>query len=204
MSSPLFPSELFIMIGINVFVALSLLTSLFDKPFPTVISYIYQIAALAGFGQFWFNYTFLSPFGEARFWCSLLYLTIAVVNTIAINIYIAIDKKLFGAAGVFLSVVTIPTTFISFLSVSSYVNGIAIPMPPLPIVPMESLYIVFIVCVVILGFSIVASLEPEKLRKMFWIHRKRELDSSVSTYVVTPIDVLQENEKKKRQEVKNE
>jgi len=204
MPSPLFPSELFIMVGINVFVALSLLTSLFDEPFPKVVPYVYQLAALAGFGQFWVNYVFFSSFVEARFWCSMFYLTVAVGNVIAANIYIAINKKSFAQTTAFLGAVTIPMIFISFLSVSSYVNGIVIPMLPLPIVPVESLYIVFIVCVILLGFSMVASMEPERLRKMFWMHRKRQLDSSLSDYVVTPIEVLQENGKKKRKEVKNE
>jgi len=59
MALPLFPPELFILIAVNVFVALSLLTSLFDKPFPMAVPYVYQIAALAGFGQIWVNYALL-------------------------------------------------------------------------------------------------------------------------------------------------
>mgnify|MGYP007100543708 CR=1 FL=1 len=59
MPSPLFPPELFILIGVNVFVAISLLTSIFDGPFPTTLPYVFQIAALAGFGQIWANYAFL-------------------------------------------------------------------------------------------------------------------------------------------------
>lgn len=62
MPSPLFPPELFMLVGINVFVALSLLTSLFDGPFPLAVPYVFQIVALAGFGQIWVNYAFLSSF----------------------------------------------------------------------------------------------------------------------------------------------
>lgn len=186
MPSPVFPSELFILIGLNIFVALSLLTSLFDKPFPTVIPYVYQIAALAGFGVSWAGLTFLSSSAEAGFWCSLSYLTIAVANVLATNVYIAISKKSMGATGAFLGAVTIPTTFVSFLSVSCYVNGIAMPMLPLPIVPVESVYIVLVVCAVILAFSMVAALEPKLLGKMFWVHRKRQVTPDLLEVAVNP------------------
>jgi hypothetical protein len=172
-SSPLFPPELFILLGINFFVALSILTSLFDSPFPMAVPFVSQIAALAGFGQIWVNYAFLPFFIEARFWCSVLYLTVAVTNTVAINVYIAFNKRLLHAAGVFLGAVTIPIMFISLVSISSYVNGTTIPMPAFPIVPLQSLYIVLAVCMGVLGFSAVASLEPRILRKAFGAHRKR-------------------------------
>jgi len=55
----LFPPELFILVGVNVFVALSLLASIFDGLFPTAVPYVFQVAAFAGFGQIWVNYTFL-------------------------------------------------------------------------------------------------------------------------------------------------
>jgi len=45
--------------GVNVFVALSLLTSIFDGPFPAAVPYVFHMAALAGFGQIWVNYAFL-------------------------------------------------------------------------------------------------------------------------------------------------
>jgi hypothetical protein len=195
MPPPLFPPELFAFIGMNVFVALSLLTSLFEEPFPTAVPYSYQIAALVGFGQIWVNYAFLSSFTETRFACSLLYLTVAVANTIAVNFYIFVKAKFLSYAGVFLGAVTIPTTFVSFLSVSSYVNGIAIPMLPLPMVPIESVYIVLIFCIAILGFSTVASLEPTLLRKMFGEHRKRQPIPRLLNNAVAPTDDPERNQK---------
>jgi hypothetical protein len=197
LSAP-FPSELFILIGLNVFIALSLLTSLFDKPFPTVIPYVYQIAALAGFGAFWASLTFLSSV-EARFWCSLSYLTIAVANVLATNVYVAISRKSLGATGAFLGAVTIPTVFLSFLSVSCYVNGIVMPMPPLPIIPVESVYVVLAVCAAILGFSMVAALEPKLLRKMFWTNRKRQ---AIPDSLEFAVDTAMDNEVSTEKEAK--
>lgn len=173
MTSPLFPPELFILIGVNVFVAISLLTSIFDGPFPTTLPYVFQIAALAGFGQIWVNYAFLFFFVEARFWCSMLYLTVALTSIIAINLYIVINKKMLSAAGICLGAFTIPIGSLSSLFVSAYVNGMAIPMPWLPIVPLESLYVILVVCMVIFGFSIVVHVEPGMLRKTLRIGRGR-------------------------------
>jgi hypothetical protein len=91
-----------------------------------------------------------------------------------------------SAAGTFLGVVTIPTTFISLVSVSSFVNGMAIPIPVFPIVPLESLYFVLALCVVILGFSVAASLEPGMLGKAFRMPRKHQSVSSLLDYAPNP------------------
>lgn len=85
-----------------------------------------------------------------------------------------------------MGVVTIPTMFISFVSVSSFVNGITIPMPAFPIVPVQSLYFVLAVCLVILVFSVAASLEPGMLGKAFGMHREHQSVSSLLDYILKP------------------
>ena len=165
MALPLFPPELFTLIGINAFLAVSLLTSLFDERFPVAVPYVYEGAALAGFGQIWISYVFLFSSVEARFWCGMLYLAVALVNIFSVNVYVAVNKKLLKVAGAFLATVTIPMAFASFVSISNYVNGLPMSLPPLPIVPVESIYIVLTVCVVILGLSVAPSLDLQTLRK---------------------------------------
>jgi hypothetical protein len=204
MPCPLFPPEVFVLVGITVFVALSLLTSLFDCSFPAVVPYVYQIAALAGFGQIWMSYAFFCFFVEPRFWCSLLYLVVALCNIIAVNVYIAIKKKLLSGAVAFLGTVTVPAFFISFLSVSAYFNGLAIWMPPLPIVPMESLYAVLVICTLILGFSVIVSVHPETLGKAFDVHLKRQPILRPLNSALDPEGVSKTNEKEVVKEVKNE
>jgi len=191
------------LIGVNVFVALSLLTSLFDCPFPTAVPYVYQIAALAGFGQIWVNYAFFPFFVEARFWGSMLYLAVALINIIAVNFYIAIKKRTLSIVGAFLGAATIPTIFISYLSVSAYVNGLTISTPPLPIVPLESIYIVLAICAVILGFSVITSVEPKMLRRIFGEPKKRQFVPSLLNSATNPADNPQGNEKRKKKDVKN-
>jgi len=113
----------------------------------------------------------------------MLYLAVALINIVAVNLYIAINKKLLSAAGMFLGAFTIPITFASFLFVSAYVNGTAIPMPWLPTVPLESLYIVLAACAVILGLSIAVYVEPRMLGKRFRIGRRGHTSSTLNRAV---------------------
>lgn len=120
MSSPLQP-EFFTLVGIDLFLALSLLTCLLDKHFPWQLPYIYQLAALAGFGQLIISREFMVLFGEyTRFWNCLMYLLVALANIIAVNVYLGIAKKLLNHAKVFMFTVTFPTLFLTVFFVSDY------------------------------------------------------------------------------------
>ncbi|MGQ9625259.1 MAG: hypothetical protein ACUVT9_07840, partial [Candidatus Bathycorpusculaceae bacterium] len=94
MASPLQP-EFFALLGIDLFLAISLLTCLLDRHFPWQLPYVYQLAALAGFGQLLVSREFVASFGEyMRFWYSLLYLVVALANIVAVNVYLGVMKKL--------------------------------------------------------------------------------------------------------------
>jgi len=160
-----FPPELLLFIGIDFFVALSLLATLVEKAFPTMLPYLYHVATLAGFGQIWVNYAFLLPFVEARFWGCLLYLLAALLNIGGVNFYIAFRKEMISVAGMFLSLFTIPSFSISLFFVSAYVNGVPIPMPWLPIIPIESLYFVLFFCIILLGLSVAVYIRPSLLKR---------------------------------------
>ncbi|MGB9854857.1 MAG: hypothetical protein ACPLRY_08680 [Candidatus Bathyarchaeales archaeon] len=165
MSRMPFPPELLLFVGIDFFVALSLLSSIMERLFPTTFPYMYQVAALAGFGQIWFNYAFLPSFVDARFWDCLFYLFAALLNIGAVNLYIAIRKRILSLAGMFLGAFTIPSFSISLFFVSAYVNGVPVPMPWLPIISIESLYIVLFVCIILVGLSIAVYIEPDLLKR---------------------------------------
>ena len=160
-----FPPELLMFIGIDFFVAMSLLSALLEKMFPVALPYVYQIAALAGFGQIWVDYAFLFPYFDTRFWICLLYLSAALLNIGALNLYIAVAKKLLSVAGIFLGAFAIPAFSISLLFISSFVNGLSIPMPWLPIIPIESLYGVLFCCIVVLSLSIAVYIQPNMLKR---------------------------------------
>jgi len=64
------------------------------------------LVALAGFGQLLVSKEFLAIFGGyRRFWYTLLYLTVALANIIALNVYLGIMKKLLNYARVFMATV---------------------------------------------------------------------------------------------------
>jgi hypothetical protein len=120
MAPPLQP-EFFALLGIDLFLAVSLLTCLLDRHFPWQLPYVYQLAALAGFGQLLVSREFIAFFGEyMRFWYSLLYLIVALANIIAINVYLGIMKKLISHAKVFMLTVTFPALAFASFFIANY------------------------------------------------------------------------------------
>lgn len=141
MAPPLQP-EFFALLGIDLFLAISLLTCLLDRHFPWQLPYVYQLAALAGFGQLLVSREFIAFFGEyMRFWYSLLYLVVALANIIAINIYLGILKKLLNHAKVFLFTVTFPALTLTVFFLSNYAQ---IALHPLVMAPQMSWEATFI------------------------------------------------------------
>lgn len=141
MPSPLQP-EFFALLGIDLFLAISLLTCLLDKHFPWQLPYVYQLAALAGFGQLLINREFMAMFGEyMRFWGSLLYLTVALANIVAINAYLGVIKKLLAYAKVFMFTVTFPAITLSAFFVTSYTEIATHPLVMLPTLSWEATFI---------------------------------------------------------------
>ena len=141
MPSPLQP-EFFALLGIDLFLAVSLLTCLLDRHFPWHLPYLYQLAALAGFGQLLVSKEFMASFDMyMRFWYSLLYLIVALANIVAVNAYLGVIKKLVNYAKVFMFTVTFPALTLAALFLSSYAD---IAMHPLILVPQPSWEATFI------------------------------------------------------------
>ena len=141
MPSPLQP-EFFALLGIDLFLAISLLTCLLDRHFPWQLPYVYQLAALAGFGQLLVSKEFMMLFGEyMRFWYSLLYLVVALANIIAVNVYLGIMKKLLNYAKVFLFTVTFPALSIAAFFLSNYAEVAVHPLIMTPQMSWETTFI---------------------------------------------------------------
>ena len=141
MASPLQP-EFFALLGIDLFLAISLLTCLLDRHFPWQLPYIYQLAALAGFGQLLVSREFIAIFGEyMRFWYSLLYLIVALANIIAVNMYLGIMKKLLNYAKIFMFTVTFPTLSIAAFFLSNYAEVAVHPLVMTPQMSWEATFI---------------------------------------------------------------
>jgi hypothetical protein len=134
--------EFFALLGIDIFLAISLLTCLFDKHFPAMLPYLYQLAALVGFGHLLVSRGFLEVFEEyTRFWYSVIYLAIALTNIVAVNMYLAFFRKQYTLAKVFLSAVTIPVYLVSILFISSYTQLATYPVMVFPTLGMDTIFI---------------------------------------------------------------
>ena len=165
MASELQP-EFFSLLGINIFLALSLLTCLFEKNFPTAIPYVYQSAALFGFGQLWISKEFSQIFGHhMRFLYHSAYLSVAIVSITTINLYLAFLKKQKVLSWIYSGTVVLPTVAVSLFFISAYINDTPVPLPVLPHAPLEMIYILLVPCAAVLGLGILTSVKPEVLKR---------------------------------------
>jgi hypothetical protein len=141
MPPPLQP-EFFALLGLDLFLAISLLTCLLDRHFPWQLPYLYQVAALAGFGQLLVSREFITVFGEyMRFWYSLIYLIVALANIVAVNAYLGIVKKLLNYAKVIMFTVTFPAMALSAFFIANYAEIAVHPLVMAPQVSWEATFI---------------------------------------------------------------
>jgi hypothetical protein len=155
-ASPL-PPEFFALLGIGVFTVISLLICLLDKHFPRWAPFIYQAAALAGFSYLLISKSLASMFGEyMRFYCSFIYLIVALANVAAVNIHMAISRKLWSLAKIFFGSITFPAIIISTFSVSIYANWM-MPLFLFQPGPIGFLFATLASCIVVLAICIFSS-----------------------------------------------
>ena len=140
-----------------------------DDRLPKTVPYIYQIAALVGYGHLLISKDFFGVFGEyMRFWYCFIYLLVALSNIIAVNIYFAIAKRQWTLAKLWSGAVTFPTVVISMFFVSNYTFVQAATLPLL------TLQIGLVLAVLVMGISVFLFLSPEIRRSMKKIGRSIE------------------------------
>ena len=151
----LFP-EFFLFLGIDFFVALSLLTCMMDY-FRREVAYLYEAAAIFGYVNLLMSRDFMSTWGEyMRFSYSFMYLALALVNVLGINAYLLVSKNSWGNAKVFASVITFPTILISGFFFSIYGKDTS-----------ELLTAVLLSAAMVLGIAIAFLVSPERIKRIF-------------------------------------
>jgi hypothetical protein len=166
LSSQMLP-EFFALLGIDVFLMLSLLSCLLDDRVPKALPYIFQIAALVGYGHLLISKEFFVIFGEyMRFWYCFIYLLVALSNIVAVNIYFGVAKELWTLAKLWSGAVTFPTVLICMYFVSNYTFVQEATLPLL------TLQIGLVVSTVVMGVSICLLLSPEAMRNVFRKERR--------------------------------
>jgi hypothetical protein len=164
LASALLP-EFFALLGIDLFLMLSLLTTLLDDRMPKALPYIYQLAALVGFGHLLISKNFFTVFGEyMRFWYNFIFLLVALANIVAVNVYFGVVNKQWTIAKFWSGAVTFPAILISIFFVANYgyLQGMSFPL---------FLQVALVLSAIIMGTSVAIFLSPEVLRKK--IGRKR-------------------------------
>lgn len=168
MADPAILPEFFALLSIDVFLLLSLLSCILEDRFPKALPYVYQIAALIGFGHLLVSREFLLIFGEyMRFWYNFFYLLVALGNIVAINLYLAVEKKMWALAKAWSGAVTFPLTIITvfFVSNYSYLQGAEFPT--------LILQVGLVVSAVVMGVSVSVFLSPDLLSKL---RRRKEVN----------------------------
>ena len=129
--------------------------------------YVYQIAALIGFGHLLVSRNFYAIFGDyMRFWYNFFYLLVALANIVAINLYLAVDRKSWELAKAWAATVTFPITLIATFFVSNYTYMQGMEFPTL------ILQLGFVISAIVMGVSISLFLSPEMLNRF---RRKKEV-----------------------------
>ncbi len=122
--------EFFIILGIVIFLAVSLLIALFDFDMPSLFPYLFQGAAIIGLVQLFvtqgiINAGILSRAATdgTRLSLSVVYLTSAVSTVVALNVFLAVVRRKMALASAFSGALTMPIFMISALFVSSFLGS---------------------------------------------------------------------------------
>ncbi len=117
------------LLGINIFLAMSLLTALLDDELPSTEQYLFQSAALLGLGQLFISRGFVDsgvftkdPADPTRFWISVVYLSSAIFIVLGLNAYLGIISHKMALATTFAGTVTVPIMMVSAFFVTSFLT----------------------------------------------------------------------------------
>ena len=132
--------EFFVLLGISVFLAASLITALLDRYLPSILQYLFQGAAGAGLGELLLNQEASSA---TRVWAGIVYLAFALSSLVAVNIRLAIVRRGMNIGSIFSQMMTVPVVMISALFLSTFLeNGGDLVFSPASIVTIAVLVLV--------------------------------------------------------------
>lgn len=112
--------EFFVLLGINIFIAVSVISALLDRHLPPILQYLFQGAAGAGLGEILLSQTLG---GGTRVWASIVYLAFALSSLVGVNIRLAIVRRGMNIASIFSQMMTVPAVMISALFLSSFLEN---------------------------------------------------------------------------------
>ncbi len=166
--APAILPEFFVLFGTDLFLLLSLLTCLLEDRFPKALPYVFQIAAVIGFGHLMISKEFLIIFGEyMRFWYCFFYLLVALINVLAINVHFATSQKMWLLAKAWAGTITFPSIMISVFFVSNYGYVSSVEFPLL------LLQVGLVISAIMIGVCAAFFLNPDLITKF---RRRKEVN----------------------------
>ena len=124
--------EFFVLLGISIFLAVSVISALLDHHLPSILQYLFQGAAGAGLGELLLSQGLSGP---TRVWAGIVYLAFALSSLVGVNIRLAIVRRGMNIASMFSQMMTVPVVMISALFLSSFLgNGGDLVFSPASIV----------------------------------------------------------------------
>ena len=145
--------EFFVLLGIVIFISMSLLSAFLEDDLPSRFQYLLQIAAIVGLGELLISQGFVDM---TRFWVSFVYLASALSSVVGLNAYLAVARRRMDMAPTFSGTITVPTLMISAAFITSFLGGGGeVSLSPAAILTLSVL--VFVTSLSIFGFMREAS-----------------------------------------------
>ena len=124
--------EFFDLLGIVIFLAISLVSALLDEEFPSILQYLFQGAAIAGLGILLLSQG-RSPTDPIRFWIGLGYISLAVSCEAGLSVYLAAVRRSMALSSALTGTVTAPTFMVSAIFASSIIGAAGVSVSPMTI-----------------------------------------------------------------------
>lgn len=137
-----FAPQLFLLVGVDLFLGASIATVILEEYFPNALPYILDVGGFIGFVQLLVGPEYLSTFSDVmQFYYCIGFALIALMSLIGLNLYLLFLKRKSTLSSVFAITATIPASLIFLFLTSAYVNVIPVMLPPIPILPWTDVYI---------------------------------------------------------------
>src|SRR5207247_6117973 len=107
--------EFFVLLGIDIFLCMSLLSAFLDEDLPSRFQYLFQIAAIVGLGELLISQGFVELM---RFWLSFVYLVSALFSVVGLNAYLSVVRRRMDISSPFSGTITVTTLMITDIFLS--------------------------------------------------------------------------------------
>lgn len=125
--------EFFTLLGIEIFLSISVLSGLLDRQLPTRLQYIFQGMGGLGFAQLLVSIGMVSGLAstyQIRFWVGIVYLGFALSCAVGTNVYLFMGRRSATVAPAFSGAVTVPFLMVSALFISSFLGSRDVTFSP--------------------------------------------------------------------------